>query len=145
MIFPSRKVLIWILNSQSVCVTSLLRLLALIFAPAQYYPSWAGQPIAVWSAIEANLALICSCLPTLRPFAAKVWRSVKPHSMPKIRISHLSGKLRTRSTGQTTKSKLSEKMGSAAQQISREHSAKMAPGSIGIESSYEVSHVKGAV
>jgi hypothetical protein len=34
-------------------------------------PSWENIGAAIWSAIELNTSIICSCLPTLRPLLAK--------------------------------------------------------------------------
>jgi hypothetical protein len=34
-------------------------------------PSWENTGAAIWSAVELNTAIICSCLPTLRPLLAK--------------------------------------------------------------------------
>lgn len=59
--------------SCSVCVTSVLRLFAIINGGFNHNKIWAGRSATMWSAIEANMAIICSCLPTLRPLATRFW------------------------------------------------------------------------
>ena len=61
-------------------MVSILRLAALIYAPPLYYAPWAGLPIAVWTGVEVNLALTCSCLPPLRPLFTRLWRKMNLHN-----------------------------------------------------------------
>lgn len=85
----------------------MLRIVAIALAPLMYYPSWAGQPIALWTSIEANLALICCSLPILRPLAVRIWRKYSPQGRERFSISYISEKLRSRS-GDESSSNMSE-------------------------------------
>lgn len=42
-------------------------------------PSWHGTPAAIWSMVEVNCAILCSCLPTIRFLIAKLipWLEVR--------------------------------------------------------------------
>ncbi|KAI1466468.1 uncharacterized protein F4812DRAFT_79497 [Daldinia caldariorum] len=63
-----------------VCVASIMRLLALYrlmprsssSTPTQD-PSVSGLPVGIWSGVELDLAIICACLPTLRPMLARAF------------------------------------------------------------------------
>ncbi|KAJ2905737.1 hypothetical protein MKZ38_004604 [Zalerion maritima] len=58
-----------------VCIVSVLRLIGLYqisFAPA-YDRSKHGISIAVWSSIEINIAMICGCLPMLKPLLVRIF------------------------------------------------------------------------
>lgn len=83
-------------RSNSVCLCSVLRIIAIGLAPLMYYPSWAGQPIALWTSIEANLALICCSLPILRPLAVRIWRRYRSGGKDRFTLSFFSEKLRSR-------------------------------------------------
>ena len=80
----------------------MLRIVAIALAPLMYYPSWAGQPIALWTSIEANLALICCSLPILRPLVVRVWRKYSPRGRDRFSISYFSEKLRSRSADESS-------------------------------------------
>ena len=88
----------------SVCVCSVLRIIAISLAPLMYYPSWAGQPISLWTSIEANLALICSSLPILRPLAVRLWRRFRPLNKDRFSMSYFSEKIWSRSSDRSTSS-----------------------------------------
>ncbi|KAF1844858.1 uncharacterized protein K460DRAFT_429649 [Cucurbitaria berberidis CBS 394.84] len=56
-----------------VCVVSILRLHALVVLMAHPEDkSWYGSKVAYWSSIEINLAIVCACLPTLKPLLVKI-------------------------------------------------------------------------
>ncbi|OJJ48464.1 hypothetical protein ASPZODRAFT_130497 [Penicilliopsis zonata CBS 506.65] len=50
-----------------VCITSVIRLLALKKISGSTDPTYDNVGAAIWSAIECNTGIICACLPTLRP------------------------------------------------------------------------------
>ena len=41
----------------------------------------------MWTAIEVNIAIICSCLPTLRPLASRIWTKLPLTLTSKSRLS----------------------------------------------------------
>ena len=41
------------------------------------FTRWAGLSVGNWSAIEMNVAIVCCCLPPLRPLATRLWRKVQ--------------------------------------------------------------------
>ena len=93
----------------SVCVVSILRLAALIYVPPIYYATWAGHPIAVWTGIEVNLALICSCLPPLRPLAARLWKKFEAQNRSFVSwgfgyLSSMSSRSKSSKSGDSEKS-----------------------------------------
>ena len=56
-----------------VCVVSILRLRALVvLAQHPEDTTWYSAPTAYWSAIEANLAIVCASLPALKPLIVRV-------------------------------------------------------------------------
>ena len=56
-----------------VCVVSILRLRALVvLAQHPEDTTWYSAPTAYWSAIEANLAIVCASLPALKPLVVRV-------------------------------------------------------------------------
>jgi hypothetical protein len=56
-----------------VCVVSILRLRALVvLAQHPEDSTWYSAPTAYWSAIEANLAIVCASLPALKPLIVRV-------------------------------------------------------------------------
>jgi hypothetical protein len=46
-------------------------------------PSWDNTEAALWSVVELNTSILCSCLPTLRPILARI--------IPGLSSSHLEG------------------------------------------------------
>ncbi|PGH17175.1 hypothetical protein AJ79_01313 [Helicocarpus griseus UAMH5409] len=55
-----------------VCVTSGLRLRSLRQAAHVHDDAWNNAALAAWSSVECNTALICCCLPTLRPLVTRI-------------------------------------------------------------------------
>ncbi|KAH8702074.1 hypothetical protein BGW36DRAFT_372151 [Talaromyces proteolyticus] len=49
-----------------VCVTSIIRINALVQSVATDDPTWGSWEALLWSAIEANCGIICACLPFLK-------------------------------------------------------------------------------
>lgn len=76
----------------SVCIASMLRILAIIYAPEGRYPNWGEQPLVIWTAIETNVAIICSCLPTLRTLATRLWKKIHTSKQIRSTFSYLSSK-----------------------------------------------------
>ena len=64
--------------AESVCVISLIRLPSLIAFARSDDPTWDEAPVAVWSCVELNMAIICACCMTLRPLALRLWPHI-PH------------------------------------------------------------------
>ncbi|KAI0166984.1 hypothetical protein GGR52DRAFT_584825 [Hypoxylon sp. FL1284] len=56
-----------------VCVASVMRLATLFRLRATTDPSVGGIALGLWSGVELTLALICACLPTLRPVLARLF------------------------------------------------------------------------
>ncbi|KAJ3577516.1 hypothetical protein NPX13_g3052 [Xylaria arbuscula] len=50
-----------------VCIASILRLVAVVTQPDNDDLSWNIVNQSIWATVEANLAIISACLPTLRP------------------------------------------------------------------------------
>lgn len=95
----------------SVCIASMLRVLAIIYAPEGRYPTWGEQPLVIWTAIETNVAIICSCLPTLRTLATRLWKKVHTSKQIRSTFSYLSskGKRSSGSSGSSTSNSSSNK------------------------------------
>ncbi|EXA29084.1 hypothetical protein FOVG_19372 [Fusarium oxysporum f. sp. pisi HDV247] len=95
------------------CAISIYRIRTLKTAASTKDPTWDNVDAAIWSFLEVTLAIITSCLPTLRPlfsklmpklFASSFGRSNRPsdygytpthssqnlRSMPRFRTEHLS-------------------------------------------------------
>lgn len=57
-----------------VCVVSILRVYALnLLQKHAEDPTYYSAPTAYWSAIEANLAIVCASLPALKPLVVRVF------------------------------------------------------------------------
>lgn len=56
----------------STCVISIVRATTLRIVVETNDPSWNGSDGAVWSMSEVNLAILCSCLPTIRYLVAQI-------------------------------------------------------------------------
>ncbi|CAP98684.1 Pc22g13960 [Penicillium rubens Wisconsin 54-1255] len=59
--------------AQSVCVTSVIRLVSLKKIAESSDPTYDNVGAASWSAIECNTGIICACLPTLKPLVARIF------------------------------------------------------------------------
>ncbi|KAM5345128.1 hypothetical protein ACJ41O_010990 [Fusarium nematophilum] len=57
----------------SVTVVSILRLQSLIHFAKSSNPTWDQWIVALWSVIEVNTGMICTCLPTLRLILVRVF------------------------------------------------------------------------
>ncbi|KAE9364036.1 hypothetical protein N431DRAFT_475032 [Stipitochalara longipes BDJ] len=55
-----------------VCIVSILRLHTLKVAVETSDPTWDDEAAATWSALELNMGIVCSCLPTLRPLVTRI-------------------------------------------------------------------------
>ncbi|OGM45087.1 hypothetical protein ABOM_006658 [Aspergillus bombycis] len=55
-----------------VTVTSILRLQSLLIISQSTDPTYDNPPAAMWSAIECNVAIICACLPVMRPLISRL-------------------------------------------------------------------------
>ncbi|KAL1596646.1 hypothetical protein SLS60_009294 [Paraconiothyrium brasiliense] len=54
-----------------VCIVSILRLQSLVAISGSKDQTYDNAPAATWSAVESNVGIICSCLPLMRPLAAR--------------------------------------------------------------------------
>jgi hypothetical protein len=67
----------------STCAISVIRIFTLKSALDAKDPTWFNTSAACWSLVELNCAILCSCLPTLRPLAAKImpgWTQIDPRT-----------------------------------------------------------------
>ncbi|CAK4034475.1 hypothetical protein CBER1_09401 [Lecanosticta acicola] len=62
------------------CITSILRLEALYAVSRATDISWQNPLAAIWSNVEVNTAIICSCLPTLRCIFPKLLNKSQQYS-----------------------------------------------------------------
>ena len=76
----------------SVCVASTLRVVAIALAPDGEFKSWGDQPLALWTSIETNVAIICSCLPTLRPLITGLWLKLRRKTGTQLSLHSLTSK-----------------------------------------------------
>ena len=84
----------------SVCVASTLRVVAIALAPDGEFKSWGDQPLALWTSIETNVAIICSCLPTLRPLVTGLCLKLRRMTGTQLGLHSLSSKDEEIGTGQ---------------------------------------------
>lgn len=61
-----------------VCITSIVRITALVQSVATTDPTWGSWDALLWSAIEASTGIICACLPFLKHPS----NSCSPNSSP---------------------------------------------------------------
>ncbi|KFY01800.1 hypothetical protein O988_02525 [Pseudogymnoascus sp. VKM F-3808] len=58
-----------------VCIATIVRLTTLASSSAGKDPTYTPIPATNWSVIEANIGLICACLPSLKPFLDNIVRT----------------------------------------------------------------------
>lgn len=84
----------------SVCIVSILRLQSLVAISNSTDQSYDNPPAATWSSVEANVGIICSCLPLLRPLMTKclpgVFSSYRRDTRSTPRIYPTIGSARSR-------------------------------------------------
>ena len=71
----------------SVCITSILRLKSLYTASVSKDLTWDNVGAASWSAVELNVAIICACLPMLKPLLVRMF----PHLLGSTGRQNSSG------------------------------------------------------
>jgi len=54
-------------------IISIARLPSIITFNTMKDPSWDAAPIAIWSTVELNVAIVCACGMTLRPLASRLF------------------------------------------------------------------------
>ncbi|KAF1952731.1 hypothetical protein CC80DRAFT_479116 [Byssothecium circinans] len=59
-----------------ICIVSILRLHSLYFAAISTDPTYVNVGVSNWSCIELNAAILCACLPTLKPLFARIFPSL---------------------------------------------------------------------
>jgi hypothetical protein len=59
-----------------VIVISFARLPSVVQFNTMEDPSWDAAPIAIWSNIEINVAIVCACGMTLRPLAGRFFPDI---------------------------------------------------------------------
>lgn len=72
----------------SVCVVSFLRLNSLYLGSKTTDPTWDFVGVAIWTSIELNTAVICACLPTLKPLASRLFPRLLPSSRSHTHYQH---------------------------------------------------------
>ena len=66
--------------------------MAIALAPDGEFRSWGDQPLALWTSIETNVAIICSCLPTLRTLVTRLWPTIKRRASTRLGSQFSIGK-----------------------------------------------------
>jgi hypothetical protein len=66
----------------SVCLVSVLRTVWLGQLLYSTDPTWDFTTIANWSTVEINLAIVCACMPTLRPILARMFGPIVNRVFP---------------------------------------------------------------
>ena len=72
-----------LMTTDSVCFISVIRtviLNTLLYVEDQ---TWEMTVIANWSTVEVNIAIVCGCMPTLKPLLSKVFGPVVDRVLPK--------------------------------------------------------------
>ena len=80
---PVRLIIIPLLTTCSTCFVSVLRLVYIYPMAVNPDQTWHSPLLCIWSAVELNVAIICSCTPTLRCLFQRFW--------PKLLNSMASG------------------------------------------------------
>lgn len=77
------------------CITSILRMRALVVSVATTDPTWGSFDALTWSVIEADCGIICACLPFLKHpikhLFPRLFSSVNSRTTPKTPAYRLSG------------------------------------------------------
>ncbi|KAI1178724.1 hypothetical protein F4777DRAFT_536536 [Nemania sp. FL0916] len=66
-----------------VCIASILRLVAVLRQSSSPDVTWNIVNQSIWASVEANLAIVSACLPTLRP----VWLAIQRKRRPGILVA----------------------------------------------------------
>lgn len=132
-----------------VCIVSILRLYALnVFARHQDDTTYYSAPTSYWSAIEANLAIVCASLPALKPLVVKIIPVFGTRHSSRERGStsasannhrlHRLGSLRTWRSGEDKEKLTSESCASHARSIgSRPSDSEQHEGNIYVTKHFE--------
>ncbi|KAF4341556.1 integral membrane protein [Fusarium beomiforme] len=80
------------------CVISIIRIRTLKTAASTKDPNWDNVDAAIWSFLEVTLAIITSCLPTLRPLFSKLMPKLFASSFGRSNRQSSYGYARTRSS-----------------------------------------------
>lgn len=73
------------------------------FSSSQYNTLWAGHSLGIWTAVEMDVAIMCCCLPPLRPLIARALTRMKFDRGLERGRSYLSSLLGTRSSNEAEK------------------------------------------
>jgi hypothetical protein len=61
------------LPTNSVCILSIVRLYSLPILPRNgQHAMFYGASLGYWAAIEMDLAIVCACIPALKPLVAHI-------------------------------------------------------------------------
>ncbi|KAL9110641.1 MAG: hypothetical protein Q9227_004818 [Pyrenula ochraceoflavens] len=63
------------------CIVRLIKLYDLTFAD----PTWDAAIALLWSNIELNVAILCTCIPTLAPLLPRSWGERAQHNSIRLR------------------------------------------------------------
>ncbi|KAG4263644.1 hypothetical protein FPRO06_06168 [Fusarium proliferatum] len=80
------------------CIISIIRIRTLKTAASTKDPNWDNVDAAIWSFLEVTLAIISSCLPTLRPLFSKLMPKLFASSFGRSNPASRYGYTRTRSS-----------------------------------------------
>ncbi len=64
----------------SVTIMSIVRLQALVEFAKSNNPTWDNFPVSLWSTIEINVGIMCTCMPTLRLMLVRVFPALSAGS-----------------------------------------------------------------
>lgn len=67
----------------SVCLISVIRTIILNTLLYAEDVTWEMTAIANWSTVEMNIAIVCGCMPVLKPILSKVFEPIADRVLPK--------------------------------------------------------------
>lgn len=79
------------------CIISIVRLESLVVFLSTDDIAWNNGMAAIWSCVEMNTGILCSCLPTLRPHIARIFPSLSQST--RRQLSELSSTKAERPSG----------------------------------------------
>ena len=73
LLFPST----YLFLGKSTCAFDIIRLVVFVRMPQVLDQTWVNLPPSMWLDLEVSVALLCACLPVMRPLLApkKFWRN----------------------------------------------------------------------
>jgi len=96
------------------CITTIIRLWALAIVTSSRDPTWDNVGAASWSCIEANVGILCSCLPALKPLVNKLFPRLLGSSLSKSTGTSDSGPSQWTGKGNSSKGYMEHSFGQEA-------------------------------